>query len=120
VTGHFAYYAVPTNTRALSAFRYYVTDLLGSPMWTRKNREHYDRSRLRYPSDLTGEEWALVEPLIPPARRGWKPACCHHDRPFGDRRDAVELGACPLYPCGGGLKAASEIRPGGLAAALTG
>ena len=25
---------------------------------------------MRYPSDLTDEEWALVEPLIPPARRG--------------------------------------------------
>ena len=25
---------------------------------------------LRYPSDLTDEEWALVEPLIPPAKRG--------------------------------------------------
>ena len=27
VTGHFAYYAVPTNSRALSAFRHYVIDL---------------------------------------------------------------------------------------------
>ena len=26
--------------------------------------------RLRYPSDLTDEEWALIEPLIPPAKRG--------------------------------------------------
>ena len=39
-------------------------------MWTSKNRGRYDRSRLRYPSDLTDEEWALVEPLIPPAKRG--------------------------------------------------
>ena len=39
-------------------------------MWTSKNRGHYDRSRLRYPSDLTDEEWALVEPLIAPAKRG--------------------------------------------------
>ena len=30
----------------------------------------YDRSQLRYPSDLTGDEWALVEPLIRPPRRG--------------------------------------------------
>jgi transposase len=36
-------------------------------MWTSKNRGRYDRSRLRYPSDLTDEEGALVEPLIPPA-----------------------------------------------------
>lgn len=27
VTGHFAYYAVPTNSRALDAFRYHVTNL---------------------------------------------------------------------------------------------
>ena len=39
-------------------------------MWTNENRGRYDRSRLRYPSDLTDEEWALVEPLIPPAKRG--------------------------------------------------
>ena len=25
---------------------------------------------LRYPTDLTDEEWALIEPLIPPAKRG--------------------------------------------------
>ncbi len=39
-------------------------------MWTSENRERYERSRLRYPSDLTDEEWALVEPLIPLAKRG--------------------------------------------------
>ena len=39
-------------------------------MWTAKNRGRYDRSQLRYPSDLTDDEWALVEPLIPPAKRG--------------------------------------------------
>ena len=39
-------------------------------MWTAKNRARYDRSRLRYPSDLTDEEWALIERLIPPAKHG--------------------------------------------------
>jgi transposase len=39
-------------------------------MWTAENRGRYDRSKLRYPSDLTEEEWALVQPLIPPAKRG--------------------------------------------------
>ena len=39
-------------------------------MWTNENRARYDRSRLRYPSDLTDEEWALVEPEIPRAKRG--------------------------------------------------
>jgi hypothetical protein len=27
-------------------------------MWTSENRGRYDRSRLRYPSDLTDDEWA--------------------------------------------------------------
>src|SRR3954466_2335467 len=39
-------------------------------MWTPQNRKRYDRSRLRYPSDLTDEEWAIIAPLIPPAKPG--------------------------------------------------
>ena len=40
-------------------------------MWTNENRSFDDRSKLRYPSDLTDEEWALIEPEIrPPAKRG--------------------------------------------------
>ncbi|HEX3993692.1 MAG TPA: IS5 family transposase [Acetobacteraceae bacterium] len=39
-------------------------------MWTDENRARYDRSKLRYPSDLTDQEWSLIEPLIPPAKRG--------------------------------------------------
>ena len=39
-------------------------------MWTTENRSRYDRSKLRYPSDLTDEEWRLVEPLIPAGKRG--------------------------------------------------
>src|SRR4051794_35712840 len=36
----------------------------------RENRGRYDRSKLRYPSDVSDEEWALVAPLIPAAKRG--------------------------------------------------
>lgn len=39
-------------------------------MWTKENRRIYERHGLRYPSDLTDEEWAMVERLIPPAKRG--------------------------------------------------
>ncbi|HTZ68950.1 MAG TPA: transposase, partial [Roseiarcus sp.] len=39
-------------------------------MWTNENRGRYDRSKLPYRSDLTNQEWALVEPLIPPPKRG--------------------------------------------------
>ena len=39
-------------------------------MWTTENRTRYDQSELRHPSDLTDDEWAMIEPLIPPATRG--------------------------------------------------
>jgi transposase len=39
-------------------------------MWTKENRQRYNRDRLRYPSDLTDEEWSGVVMLIPPAKRG--------------------------------------------------
>ncbi len=39
-------------------------------MWTNDNRGRYDRSKLRYPSDLTDEEWSLIRDLIPAAKSG--------------------------------------------------
>ena len=39
-------------------------------MWTSRNRARYDRSKLRYPSDVTDEEWELMVPLIPPGKSG--------------------------------------------------
>lgn len=39
-------------------------------MWTVENRARYDRSKLRYPSDLSDEEWALAQPDILRAKRG--------------------------------------------------
>jgi transposase len=39
-------------------------------MWTAEHRRVAARKGLRYPSDLTDAEWALVEPMIPPAKRG--------------------------------------------------
>jgi transposase len=44
--------------------------VLEVPMWTAGNRPRYNRDKLRYPSDLSDEEWALVEALIPPGKRG--------------------------------------------------
>ena len=49
-------------------------------MWTVEQRQTYDRAGLRYPSDLTDAEWALVAPVIPPAKRG-------------GRRRTVDVGA---------------------------
>ena len=39
-------------------------------MWTPEHRRAADRTCLRYPSDLTDAEWAIVEPMIPPAKSG--------------------------------------------------
>jgi transposase len=39
-------------------------------MWTTETRARHDRGKLRYPSDLTDAEWALVGPVIPPGKRG--------------------------------------------------
>jgi putative transposase len=39
-------------------------------MGTTTNRPKYKRDKRRYPSNLTGEEWAPIVPLIPPAKDG--------------------------------------------------
>ncbi len=39
-------------------------------MWKPEHRLAADRSGLRYPSDLSDTEWAIVAPMIPPARHG--------------------------------------------------
>jgi transposase len=39
-------------------------------MWKPEHRRAADRHSLRYPSELSDSEWALIEPAIPPAKRG--------------------------------------------------
>jgi hypothetical protein len=39
-------------------------------MWKSEHRREADRRGLHYRSDLTNAAWALVEPLIPPTKRG--------------------------------------------------
>ena len=75
-------------------------------MWTNENRGRYDRSDLRYPSDLTDEEWALIGPLIPPAKTRRQQA---QGEPAGSRQ-CVALRAQYWLPMAGD--------PEGLAAAL--
>jgi len=41
--------------------------------WTAEHRRAADRRGLRYPSDLTDAEWAVVGPMIRPAKRGGRP-----------------------------------------------
>ena len=37
-------------------------------MWSAENRVRYQRKGLRYESDLTDEEYVLIEPFLPPER----------------------------------------------------
>ena len=55
-------------------------------MWTAKNRGRYDRSKLRYPSDLTDFEWSHVAALIRPATRRQQAL---RQRARSDERDHV-------------------------------
>lgn len=36
--------------------------------WTKITRPQYRRDGLRYASDMTDEEWALIEPYVPSPR----------------------------------------------------
>ena len=42
-------------------------------MWTEEARKQHAPRKERYPSDMTDAEWALIEPLLPPAGRGGRP-----------------------------------------------
>ena len=42
-------------------------------MWTEITRGQYERAELRYASDTAGKEWALIAPLMPPAKQRGRP-----------------------------------------------
>jgi transposase len=42
-------------------------------MWTETTRRQYRREDLRYASDMTDAEWALIEPYLPAAKRLGRP-----------------------------------------------
>ncbi|HSR80792.1 MAG TPA: IS5/IS1182 family transposase, partial [Hyphomicrobiaceae bacterium] len=39
-------------------------------MWTDEQRKTHKPPVGRYPSGVTDEEWAIIEPMIPPGRTG--------------------------------------------------
>ena len=41
--------------------------------WNDIARAQHTRKTDRYPSDMSDDEWSLVEPMIPPARSGGRP-----------------------------------------------
>jgi transposase len=42
-------------------------------MWTPMTRQQHSRDHLRYGSDLTDSEWAIIAPLLPPVRKTGRP-----------------------------------------------
>ena len=66
-------------------------------MWTAENRKDYDRKGLRYPSDQTDAEWALVKPFI--ATGKYATAAWEH------RLRAVLDGGLPVAAVAEGLSA---------------
>jgi putative transposase len=42
-------------------------------MWTPTTREQYRRRTPRYQTDVTDEEWRVIEPLLPPAKNTGRP-----------------------------------------------
>ena len=59
VTGFFAYHAVPTNSMALSTFRYYVVDLWRRSLRRRSQKDHITWRRVARLAD----DW-LPQPRI--------------------------------------------------------
>lgn len=77
--------------------------------WTDIARAEHDRDRLRFPSDLTDREWAVVAPMIPAPRRGGRPRTT-------DMRDVFEAilfiasSGCPWRMLPGDFPPVSTVR----------
>ena len=41
--------------------------------WDETTRHDHRRVSARYPSDMTDQEWAVIAPLLPPAKAGGRP-----------------------------------------------
>lgn len=86
----------------------FPTELVTTPLggdhmpWNRTTRKDYNRDRRRYESDVTDEEWAIVEPMLPkqgppgaPARDGLArglqchPVCAGHGLPVAGAAEGL-------------------------------
>ncbi len=63
--------------------------------WTEITRPHYQRNGLRYASDTTDEEWAVIEPNLPP------PSMCGRKRATRPR-DVVNSTSISFSPAASG------------------
>ena len=76
-------------------------------MWTETTQQQYRRDSLRYASDVTDQEWALIEGFLPRPRKLGRP---HHRNARGCQ--------CPVVPVDNGLSVATVAQ--GISAVLDG
>ncbi|KZM38685.1 transposase, partial [Labrenzia sp. OB1] len=62
--------------------------------WDDITRKQHNRDDLRYPTDLMDREWAILAPLIPPAKSGGRPR----------KTDMREVVNAVLYIAGSGCQ----------------
>jgi hypothetical protein len=89
VGGFFGYHAVPTNSRALSAFLYHVKDLWRRALRRRSQKDHFTWPRIDRLADAF-----LPKPLI---RHPWPHPFCRQAPEVG----AVCLNRARTVLCGG-------------------
>jgi len=83
-----------------------IGQLTGVPMvWTAENRGRYDRRGQRYPSDLTNEEWAVLQPLLPVRQGRGRPRArgggrCLHQLAGPQRHQREQARAMPAWCAG--------------------
>ncbi len=120
VSGHFAYYAVPTNSRALSAFRHWVSDL-----WRRTLRRRSQKDALTWHrmAKLAGdwlppprilhpwpsERFAVKHPRSEPSARIGYAGICPGGAPKG-----ASLPGTPVLRCSGGDGVQDGAEHGGI------
>ena len=76
-------------------------------MWTETTQQQYRRDSLRYASDVTDEEWALIEGFLPRPRKLGRP-----------RTTEMRSCHCPVVPADSGLSVATVAQ--GTSAVLDG
>ena len=66
-------------------------------MWTPATRKNYSRNGLRYQSDVTDEEWRVIEPIChPPRASAARALAVARDRQRHFLRDALWLSVAPV------------------------
>jgi RNA-directed DNA polymerase len=94
VTGFFAYHAVPTNSRALGAFRYHVTVLWRRTLRRRSQKDAMTLERMMriaaywlptprvlHPAPVHGRRRRGTAAISSPIRAGWRTRRRHSKRP---------------------------------------